>query len=217
VPVEVVRMFAILQPIKAAPYTTHAQFSNADAILALAPPADDLVIVRTLFHYARAVAYASRKDGVHAQEEIDAIAKIESTADFKPFEAWQLPAREIVQTALQVATARLADANGDLEAAAQAYERAIAVEDALAYMEPPFWYYPVRQSLGSVRLRQGQLDAAQQALRDSLGRVRNNAWALAGLTEVERRKGDAQAERMARKAYERAWFGPPGGPDLAKL
>jgi tetratricopeptide (TPR) repeat protein len=217
VPGEVVRMFAILQPIKAAPYTTHAQFSDADTILALAPPADDLVIVKTLYHYARAVAYASRKDAAHAQQEIDAIAKIESTADFKPFEAWQLPAREIVQTALQVATARLADANGDLEAAAKAYERAIAIEDALAYMEPPFWYYPVRQSLGSVRLRQGQLEAAQQALRDSLGRVRNNAWALAGLTEVERRKGEVQAERVARKAFERAWFGPPGGPDLAKL
>jgi tetratricopeptide (TPR) repeat protein len=122
-----------------------------------------------------------------------------------------------VQTAALVATGRLADANGDLDAAAKAYERAIAIEDSLAYMEPPFWYYPVRQSLGSVRLRQGQLDAAEQAFRDSLGRVRNNAWALAGLSEVERRKGDKQAERAARGAYERAWFGPPGGPNLATL
>ena len=27
------------------------------------------------------------------------------------------------------------------------------VEDALAYMEPPYWYYPVRQSLGAVSSR----------------------------------------------------------------
>ena len=84
-------------------------------------------------------------------------------------------------------------------------------------MEPPYWYYPVRQSLGSVRLRQGKLEEAEQAFRDSLGRVRNNGWALAGLAEVQRRKGDAQAERAARQAYERAWFGPKGGPDLARL
>jgi tetratricopeptide (TPR) repeat protein len=217
VPDEVTRMFAILQPVKAAPYTTHAQFSDADTILKLAPPPDDLVLVKTMYHYARAVAFASRKDTANAQREIDTLSKLESTTDFKPFEAWQLPAKEIVQTAALVAAGRLADANGDLDAAAKAYERAVTIEDSLAYMEPPYWYYPVRQSLGSVRLRQGQLDAAEQAFRDSLGRVRNNAWALAGLREVERRKGDKQAERAAHAAYERAWFGPPSGPNLATL
>ena len=38
-PVEVVRQFAILQPIKAAPYTTHAQFTDADTILEAPRPA----------------------------------------------------------------------------------------------------------------------------------------------------------------------------------
>jgi hypothetical protein len=32
-----------------------------------------------------------------------------------------------------------------------------------------------------VRLRQGELDAAEQAFRASLGRVRNNGWGLSGL------------------------------------
>ena len=75
----------------------------------------------------------------------------------------------------------------------------------------------MRQSLASVRLRQGRLDDAEKAFRDSLIRVRNNGWALAGLAEVERKKGDAAAERAARQAYQRAWFGPKSGPDLARL
>ncbi len=37
-PVEVVAQFAIMQPVKAAPYTTHAQFSDPDTILKLAAP-----------------------------------------------------------------------------------------------------------------------------------------------------------------------------------
>jgi tetratricopeptide (TPR) repeat protein len=217
VPADLVKMFPILQPIKAAHYTTRAQFSDPDTILKLAPPPDDVVLVSTMYHYARAIAYAQRKDKAGAQREIDAIAAIERTADFKPFEPWGLPAREIVRTAGLVATGRLADATGDLDAAAKAYTEAVAIEDALAYTEPPYWYYPVRQSLGSVRLRQGKLDEAEQAFRDSLARVRNNGWALAGLAEVERRKGDANAERAAREAYRRAWFGPKGGPDLARL
>lgn len=217
VPAELVKMFPILQPIKAAHYTTRAQFSDPDTILKLAPPSDDVVLVATMYHYARAVAYAQRKDKAGAQREIDAIAAIGRTADFKPFEPWGLPAREIVRTSGLVASGRLADATGDLDAAAKAYTEAVAIEDALAYTEPPYWYYPVRQSLGSVRLRQGRLDEAEQAFRDSLARVRNNGWALAGLAEVERRKGDANAERVAREAYRRAWFGPKAGPDLARL
>jgi predicted Zn-dependent protease len=115
-----------------------------------------------------------------------------------------------------VATARLADAQGDLAGAAKAYEEAVAIEDALAYMEPPYWYYPIRQSLGSVYLRQGKLDAAEKALRDSLVRVRGNGWALAGLAEVYKRKGDAKAEKSARQAYARAWLGG-AAPDIARL
>ena len=86
------------------------------------------------------------------------------------------------------------------EADLQALEQAVAIEEGLAYTEPAYWYYPVRQSLGAVRLRQGRLDEAEKALRDSLARVRNNGWALAALAEVYKRKGDAAAEQAARDA-----------------
>jgi len=216
-PIEAVQAFAVMQPVKASPYATHAQFSDADTILKLKAPPDDLVLVRTMYHYARAVAFASRKDAAGAQVEIDALARIERDADFKPFEPWGLPAKPIVQTAVLVARGRLADAGGDLEGAATAYESAIAIADGLAYYEPPFWYYPVRQSLGSVRLRQGRLDDAEKAFRESLARVRNSGWALAGLVEVAKRRGDAKAEQTARASFERAWFGAKEGPELSRL
>ena len=216
-PNEAVQAFAVLQPVKASTYTTHAQFSDPDTILKLKAPGDDLVLVKTMYHYARAVAFASRKDAVGAQGEIDALGRIEREADFKPFAEWGLPAKEIVQTAVLVARGRVADAGGDLEGAAKAYESAIAIADGLAYYEPPFWYYPVRQSLGSVRLRQGRLDDAEKAFRESLARVRNSGWALAGLVEVAKRRGDAKAEQTARASFERAWFGGKDGPDLSRL
>ncbi|MGJ7509286.1 hypothetical protein [Variovorax sp. GT1P44] len=217
VPMDLVKAFPILQPIKSSPFAAHARFSDPDTILALAPPGNDAALVSTMYHYARAVALASRKDKAGAQKEIDAIEQIERTADYKAFEAWGLPAREIIRTAGLVAAARLADANGDLDSAAKLYADAVRIEDTIPYTEPPYWYYPVRQSLGSVKLRQGKLDEAQQAFRDSLVHVRNNGWALAGLVEVERGKGNAGAEKTAKTAYDRAWFGPRGGPDLARL
>jgi len=215
--VEMTKAFAVMQPVKAAPYTIHALFSDAATILALPAPSDDLVLVKAMYHYARAVAHAGAKNVAAASSEIEALAKMEREADFKPFGEWGVPAKEIVQTARLVATARLADSSGDLEGAAKAYEEAIFIEDSLAYMEPPFWYYPVRQSLGAVRLRQGRLDEAEKAFRESLARVRSNGWALAGLAETYRSKGDGKSERATREALKRAWFGGAEGPQIPQL
>jgi hypothetical protein len=215
-PNEVVQAFPIMQPVKAAPYTTHAQFSSPDVILKLAAPAEDLVLVRVMYHYARAVAQAARHDAAAAKQEIAAIAALEA-ADFSAFDAWGIPAKAITQTARLVASARLADAQGDLAGAAAALEQAVAVEEGLAYTEPAYWYYPVRQSLGAVRLRQGRLDEAEKALRDSLARVRNNGWALAALAEVYKRTGYDTADKSARQALSKTWFGTEGGPDHTKL
>ena len=75
----------------------------------------------------------------------------------------------------------------------------------------------MRQSLGAVRLRQGRLDEAEKAFRDSLARVRNNGWAIAGLAETYRRKGNAAGEKAARQAYAKAWLGGAQGPELEQL
>ena len=216
-PAEVVAQFAIMQPVKAAPYTTHAQFAAPDAILALPAPPANLALVAALHRYARAVAFAQKKDVAAARAEIEAIARIGRDADWKPFAEWGVPAKEIVETARVVATGRLADATGDLDGAAKAYEDAIFIEDSLPYTEPPYWYYPVRQSLGAVRLRQGRLDEAEKAFRESLARVRNNGWALAGLAATYKRKGDAPAARATQRAYAAAWFGDAKGPALDRL
>ncbi len=213
---ETIARYPLLEPIKAAPYLAHAIFSPPETILALKTPPRNQVLVSALAHYSRALGYAAKKDVEGARREIDAIATLESSADFKPYADWYVPGREIVQTARLVAGARLADAQGDLAAAAKAYKEAIAVEDSLSYMEPPYWYYPIRQSLGSVQLRQGDLDAAEQTLRESLLRVRGNGWALAGLTEVYKRKGDAAEEQSARRAWKRAWLGK-AAPDIERL
>jgi tetratricopeptide (TPR) repeat protein len=216
-PAEATRTLQGLQSVKASVYTMHAQFSPPEVILALPAPAEELVLVRALYHYARAVAQAARRDAAGVQTEIDALRRIEDTADFKPFDTAGVPAKGVITMARLVAGARLADAQGDLALAAEAYREAIKIQDGFSYDEPPQWYYPVRQSLGSVLLRQGRLDEAETVLRDSLGRVRNNGWALAGLVKVYEARGQRGSQRAAQKAFERTWFGPAGGPGLAAL
>ena len=217
IPAELLKEFASLQPVKAAPYFSHVQFSSPEVLVALPDPGPDFVLVKAMWHYARAVGFARKGMLAEGGRELAALDRIEKTADFKPITDWGIPAREVVQTARAVARGRLADARGKLPAAIAAYREAIAVQDQLPYMEPPHWYYPVRQSLGAALLRTGQLDAAEQVFRDSLARIPSNGWALRGLIEVYQRRGDAPALAAAQKRFDTTWLGERGGPSLARL
>lgn len=214
---DVVKQFAVLQPVKAAPYFSHVQFSSPDVLVALPDPGPELVLVQAMWRYARAIGYARKGALADSQKEIDALGAIERSTDFKPFAEWNVPARDIVRTARAVAGGRLADARGDLPAAIAAYREAVALQDALPYTEPPHWYYPVRQSLGAAQLRAGQLDEAEQTLRASLARTPSNGWALRGLMELYRKRGDATALAATRRRFESTWLGNKEGPPLSLL
>ena len=216
-PAELVKEFAMMQPVKAAPYFSHVQFSSPDALLALPDPGNELVLVKAMWHYARAVGHARKGAHAAAQREIAALSALERTADFKPVEAANVPARAIVRTARAVAVGRLADARGDLPAALASYQEAVDVQDTLPYTEPPYWYYPVRQSLGAAQLRAGRLDAAEQTFRASLARTPGNGWALRGLVEVYRQRGDAAALSAAQQRFDSTWLGREGPPALSLL
>ena len=214
---ELLGAIGALQPVKSAPYFAHVQFSDADTLLALPDPGPDFVLVRAMWHYARAIGYTRKSRPEAAGREIAALARIEKTADFKAVTDWNIPGPEIVRTARAVARARLADSQGDLRGAIAAYREAIKAQDGLPYMEPPYWYYPVRQSLGVALLRAGQPAAAEKVFRDSLARTPSNGWALRGLMEVYRLRGDSAALGAAEKQFASTWLGTPGGPALSTL
>jgi tetratricopeptide (TPR) repeat protein len=198
---------AWLQPVKAAPYFAHAQFSDAATILALPAPSADFPYVAAMRHYARGVAFARQGDTKAAQQEVDAIAVLEGDPGIAELGAGGVPAAQVLQIARLVLAARIAQASGDLAAAVESLEQAVALEDALPYMEPPFWYYPVRQSLGAVLLLQGQAERAAVVFRDSLERAPNNGWALFGLREAQAAQGDKAAAGETDRLLRAAWSG----------
>jgi tetratricopeptide (TPR) repeat protein len=211
------RNIAWVQPIKVAPYFAHAQFSDAATILALPDPGDEFPYVKAMWHYARAVGLAASGEEARARREVEAIAKLHDGADFSALAAGGVPAKDVLQIAQQVALGRIAQAKQDWRAAVRHYSSAVAVEDTLAYSEPPFWYYPTRQSLGAALLLAGDLNEAENVLRASLVRAPNNGWALFALAEVYHRRGDARGARAARELLGKAWIGEPGDLDLARL
>jgi tetratricopeptide (TPR) repeat protein len=217
IPAEVASEVLMLQPIKAAPYFAHAQFANADTIMKLPQPEKNLPYIESAWRYARGVALAQRNDVQGATRELAEIERIIQSTDFKPFDAWKIPAQDVMRIAAHVLRARIAQAGNDLDKTVRELEAAIKLQDGLPYMEPAYWYYPVRQTLGAVLLMKGDARAARDAFGESLARTPNNAWALYGLEQAYAREGKKREAKAVETRFRAAWSGGKEAIDLARL
>ncbi|MER2268968.1 hypothetical protein [Methylobacterium oxalidis] len=193
------------QPIAAAPFVAHARFSAPETVLAL--PRPDVPLVRAHWHYARGEALAGLRRGNEALAEAEAIDALAADPAIRAMPEAGVPAPDILAIAARVVRARVARAAGDPGGAVALLTAAAEIQDRLPYMEPPYWYYPVRQSLGAVLLGEGRAEEAAAAFREALKRSPNNGWAAAGLLRAAEACGDAEGAAEARANLERSWFG----------
>lgn len=214
---DVAAAIPIAQPVKAAPYFAWAQYGDPDMVLAKPEPPGAPPYVKAMWHYARGAALAGKKDAAGARKEADAIHKIAAGTDWSELTAWAIPALPVLEVAENVVLARAAQAEGKDSAAVDLWKKAADTEDTIPYMEPPYWYYPVRQSLGAALLKTGHPEEAQNEFNAALDRARGSAWALYGLQQAAKAKGDAEAEGKAAEQFSKAWKGDPAALNLERL
>ncbi|WP_168195727.1 tetratricopeptide repeat protein [Bradyrhizobium sp. NAS80.1] len=216
IPDEVARGIALVQPVKAAPYFAHALFSPSATVLALPDPGDAIPYVKAMWHYARGVAYAAQGDFTAAKAEANAIAALEN-GDFTLLNASHVPAQDVLALARSVIEARVAQRQGDKAAAIERFERAAALQDGLPYTEPPYWYYPVRQSLAVALMQAGRLDEAEEQFQRALKRAPGNGWSWYGLAELYKARGKADQASELEADLAATWIGDRQQLELSKL
>jgi tetratricopeptide (TPR) repeat protein len=204
------------QPIAAAPYSTHARFSKPETVLALPAPDANFPFIRATWHYARGVALARLGRSEESRAEVSAINELARTPEIVALNEAGVPGPDVLAIASRVVEARVAQAGGDNAEAAAKFAQAAEIQDRLPYMEPPFWYYPVHQSLGAALLAQGKAAEAQAAFLTAVQRSPNNGWAAAGLLRAAEARGDAPAAEEARALMKKNWFGKET-PSLDRL
>ena len=216
IPDAVAAKVGLVQPVKAAPYFAYVQFAEWDKILALPDPGDGFPYLQGIWHYARGAALVGQGDLDGARTEAARIAALHQKGDFSLLQAWQVPAQDILQLARHVLEARIAQAAGENDRAIEEFRVAVQIQDSIPYMEPPYWYYPVRQSLGAALLTAGRSEEAQAVFQQALLDAPNNGWALFGLMQAETAQGDEAGAAATGKLFERAWAGS-APPALASL
>jgi tetratricopeptide (TPR) repeat protein len=184
---EAAAMFPPLQWTVMPPYTTLVTFGRWDEVLAEPLPRPELRYATAIAWYARGVAFARTGRGDEARAALDSVRAIEGSVP-----------EDDSRRALRVATAAL---EGEIALSAKQpakaivpFARAVAIEDSLGYMEPPTWYYPMRQSLGRALLEAGKAKDAERVYREDLRRFPDNGWSLTGLAlalDAQGRKTEA--------------------------
>lgn len=205
--------------IAASPIFTDLIFSTNETVLAIPEPAKAHLYMRTAWHYARGTVLARQGDLAAAQGEMDRLMALTGEPGFADYDALYLtPLAGVHEVAKLTLEGRMLAASGDLTGAIDRLEFAAAAEAQLPYFEPTWWYYPTRQTLGLYLLQDGQYDRAEREFFKTLIKAPNNAYALFGLAETYRAKGDSRSEAYARELFDEAWMGTVGSiPKLADL
>jgi tetratricopeptide (TPR) repeat protein len=181
-----------------------ARFQKWPEILNLPEAPKSMPISRNAWHFARALAYASTGKVEEARSERTLFLKSgeEMPADLK---VDLNSAREVFQVALWYLDAHIAMARGDLPKAIDSLRKGAVAEDRLNYTEPPTWYLPLREPLGAVLLKKGELLEAERTFREELVRNPRSGRALFGLWESLKAQGRSYEAQLVRREYEAAW------------
>jgi tetratricopeptide (TPR) repeat protein len=206
-PIDMAAAAPWVQPIKAAPYYAMVQFADPADILAAENPGDELPFLKGAWHYAQGEAYVKNGNLVSAMGEVEEISALIAEADLSALTDGGVPAIDILNIARLTIIARASAADGKFDTAIEAMEEAVALQENIAYTEPPYWYYPSKQTLASILLQAGKAERAEQLFLESLTESPNNAFVLYGLAETYKAQGDKNGAKYANGLFKDAWLG----------
>jgi tetratricopeptide (TPR) repeat protein len=182
------------------------RFHDWDAILKTPVPDAKLPTTTALWHFARGMAMATigkLEDAVSESRALLAAKQGISTVATIGFS----PASRILDIASKVLDAKIAQEKHDYQSAIQLLEKAVETEDTLDYVEPPDWYFPTRESLGSVLLAKGDYREAEKVFRADLEKYPHNGRSLFGLQASLQGLGKDDAVQVVKADLQTAWKG----------
>ena len=202
------RTLAELPPtavFRVVPYWALARFGKWNEILQEAAPSGGNAFVRGSWHYARGLAFAATRQLQQAEQELEALRGIMRDALLDHPLMSLNTARAVLAIGPEVLAGEIAAARGQSEAAISHLERAVRLEDALAYTEPPEWQSPPRLTLGAILLESGRPAEAETVYWEDLRRNRNTGWALYGLLQALRAQDKKDQAELIEARLKDAW------------
>jgi len=202
---EVIQEFPMVEFFHTIPMLALTQFGRWEEILQEPQPAESLDYSNAIWHYARATAFARQGDIAAARAEHAALVPLREAATVHFLDSVDYPASQLLMIADELTQGEIATAENNLQDAVAHFGKAVATQDALPYTEPPFWYYPTRQSLGKALLSAGDAAGAESVFRRDLEIYRHNGWSMYGLIQSLRAQGKTDEADALQQHFNAVW------------
>ncbi|UZR99305.1 tetratricopeptide repeat protein [Chondrinema litorale] len=198
--------YETLQHYSTIPLYVMVKFGQWENILNQASPDEDLVYPKAVWHYARGMAFSSQGDKVKANEALDSIKEIAKLDVLNEITIWDLNAvKDLVDIAALMLEANINEKEGNFTEAAEMLAKAVEIEDALTYNEPPDWFFSVRHNLGAVLLKAEKYEEAEKIYLEDLAFYPENGWALNGLYNCLIAQKRPEEAIKVKERFNKAW------------
>jgi tetratricopeptide (TPR) repeat protein len=203
---EMLKEVPILRTFKVVPLFAYVRFGLWEEILQEPRPPAEQRYWTGIWHYARGTAFMATGQLEEAAAELESLrmmAADKSMAEVALFSPNN--AASVLAIATEALSGELAAKRGYDEKAIAHLHRAVLLQDALVYIEPPDWHYPMRQSLGAVLLEAGRPDEAEVVYWEDLKRTPENGWSLFGLMKALEAQGKSEQAGVIEERFRKAW------------
>jgi tetratricopeptide (TPR) repeat protein len=202
---EQIEQFPTVEFFQTVPLLSLVRFARWEEILNEQRPPEQLKFSRAIWHYARSVAFTRTGNLEAAEAELAAMIPLLANESIWFLDGNDYPASQILSIAEFLGKGEIALAREDFSTAIEHFSNAVEGQETLPYTEPPFWYYPTRQSLGHALLLADESAQAESVFRDDLKQYPRNGWSLLGLSlSLEGQGKNAEAAKF-RDRFEKIW------------
>lgn len=180
-------------------------FGKWDAILAREQTHSGTPYLDGMWSYVVGSAYVATNQVPRAQDELENIRRQASHENVDRTGVSPTPASQILNIAGFALEGEIKEAQGDLDGAIEAYNRAVELEDRNNYTEPPDWSQPIRHYLGAALLDAGRYADAETVYRQDLEWNQYNGWATFGLYQALEAQGKTEEAVIVKRQFESLW------------
>jgi len=194
-----------METAPAAPYLALVRFGRWSEVLAELAPPFRMLYVTGAWRYARGTALLATGRRDEAAAELAALRAVRDGVPADRTLAAFFKMADVLTLASEVLAGEIAARAGDPDSAVKHLAEAVRLQDAHWFTEPPPWYFPVRQALGTALLQAGRATEAEAVYREDLRRNPENGWSLFGLGQSLRAQGKGAEATAVDARFRRAW------------
>ena len=202
---EQIRNIPFLEFFHTIPLLSYVRFAKWDKVFSYERPDDDFKFSNSIFNYALSVAHAANGNSLEANRFQSMILNDIESEEVNAMVMAGHPTKSLMKIASLLASGSIDMYSSKYSEAITSFKEAVIIQDTLPYTEPPFWYYPTRQTLGHALLMNNSFEEAALVFEKDLKDYPRNGWSYFGLHLAQNKLNNQEESIDALNKFKEIW------------